>query len=129
MTPKLPDLGGPGETPDAVTLLKRFGHLALRSNAASALIAAVGFNIVIAWNGEWLAVGFAFYKGVLEPSEPSLAYPVFSAGLPLILSLVSLVADPILKKPWLSWAGLLLALVGGGVGVSHLMNLLELASR
>jgi len=109
-------------------LLRLLGRATLRFTAGSALLAAVGLNITVAWNGEWLALGLAFYGGAMEPNEPSLAYPILAAALPLVFSLLSLAADPILKKPWLSGVALALALAGGGVAISHLLALLELTA-
>jgi len=104
------------------------GRATSRVTAGSALVAAAGLNIIVAWNGEWLALGMAFYGGAMEPNEPSLPYPVVAAAAPLVMSLLSLVADPILKKSWLSLLALALALVAGGVGITHLLDLLELTA-
>jgi hypothetical protein len=94
---------------------------------ASAWVAAAGFIAVIAFDGTWLAVGWALLAGVMEPDVPELAFPLGRALAPLAISLLSAVAMPITRRASAGWLSLALSLASVAVAVAHLMRLVEAA--
>lgn len=94
---------------------------------ASALVAAVGFHVTIAWVGPELATGLLFYSAETDAVPVPLPHPWLPAGLVLVGSAAATVASAMTRRPGLGWLGLGLALVGLGQGVAQILALVEAA--
>ncbi len=93
----------------------------------SALVAAAGFHLTLAWAGPDLATGLLFYAAETDAVPRPLPYPSHAVGLVLGTGATMLLAGIALRKARFGWLALVLALVALGQGVNHFLNLMEAA--